>query len=821
MRSAFLHSISEEKMIYIAHTRKNSNEIQTLKEHLLNSKTYAEKNGEELAIPHVTGLAGLIHDLGKYRQDFQKYIKDPTTAKKGSIDHASFGAIFIKNKVKQITENSKDISAEILGEIVSNAICSHHNSLGLKDYLNARLNSPYSERMDKFNDDPDKMQELKQAVKLFYDEVMHEEEFDQYLKLALQEFKRLFDQLQSKDDLLDNIYYVGQFVYSCLLDADRTDTALFSFNQTAVEYQYEQIFESYYDKLLNNIKQFDQSSAINQARSEMSTECDAFAEQADGIYRLSIPTGGGKTLASLRYGLKHAAKTKKKHIIYVLPYITIIEQNAQVIRKMLNGDAKNMTNILEFHSNVSNDLKDDDIETEKTIRLAEDNWDSPIVITTMVQFLNSVYARSTVNRRRFHNLCDSVIIFDEVQKLPLKSISMFNKLLNFLSDIGQSDIVLCTATQPAFDSLTSGTSLRIANKPEMISNLSKRIQQFKRVKIIDRTRKNGADCHLSANEAAEMIIKAAKDQGSVLAIFNTISATKKVFEKVKEQIQDHVYILTTRMCPEHRKQAIQEIKDLLKDGEPVICVSTALIEAGVDISFSCVFRSLCGLDSIVQSAGRCNRNAEKEYGTVNLILMDQDTEKLNRLPEIKNGKEIVQGMLDDGYSADSFLEDETIKHYFQILYRDADTEYAVNDQGYQLSLADCIDGTQMMNRYLAERQAAPKTIEGSASETIARNFEVIDEDTISLIAPYGSGKEIIAELNSEAGFSQLKQLMKSAQPYLIGIYRSKVKELIDQGAILVLGDEYHQSQIFAIRDDFYDDKVGLVDEPVAKEFVSF
>ena len=136
-------------------------------------------------------------------------------------------------------------------------------------------------------------------------------------------------------------------------------------------------------------------------------------------------------------------------------------------------------------------------------------------------------------------------------------------------------------------------------------------------------------------------------------------------------------------------------------------------------------------------------------------------------------------------------------------------------------MADCIDGAQMMNRYLAERQAAPKTIEGSASETIARNFEVIDEDTISSIAPYGSGKEVIAELNSEAGFSQLKQLMKSAQPYLIGIYRSKVKELIDKGAIIALGDEYHQSQIFAIRDDFYDDKVGLVDEPVAKEFVSF
>lgn len=810
-----------EKMTYIAHTRENSDEIQTLKDHLLNSKKYAEKYGEILAIPHVTGLAGLIHDLGKYRQEFQKYIKDPTTAKRGSIDHASFGAIFIKNKVSQITNNDEDISYKIFGEIVSNAICSHHNSLGLKDYLNARLTSPYCERLDKFNDDPVKMQELQQAVMHFYREVMSEEEFNQYLKLALQEFKQLFVRLQSRDDLLDALYFAGQFVYSCLLDADRTDTALFSFNQTAVEYHYEEIFESYYNKLLKNIKQFDQSSAINRARSEMSDECDAFAEQTDGIYRLSIPTGGGKTLASLRYGLKHAVKTKKKHIIYVLPYITIIEQNAQVIRKMLNGDAKNTTNILEFHSNVSNDLKDDDLEAEKTIRLAEDNWDSPIVITTMVQFLNSVYARSTINRRRFHNLCDSVIIFDEVQKLPLKTISMFNKLLNFLSMTGKSDIVLCTATQPAFDSLASGTSLQISKKSEMISNLPERIQQFKRVKIIDRTRKNGADYQLSAGEAAKMIIEAAKEQGSVLAIFNTISATTEVFETVNDQIQDHVYILTTRMCPDHRKRIIHEIKDQLKNGRSVICISTALIEAGVDISFSCVFRSLCGLDSIVQSAGRCNRNAERKFGTVNLILMDQDTEKLNRLPEIKSGKEIVQGMLSDGYSADSFLEDATIKHYFQILYRNADKEYAVSDQGYQLSLADCIDGVQLMQKYQIEFHTAPKTIEFSSSETIARNFEVIDEDTVSLIAPYGSGKEIIADLNSEDGFNQLKQLMKLAQPYLIGLYRNKVKELIDKGAIIALGDEYHQTQIFAIRDDYYDEKVGLVDEPVAKKFISF
>ncbi|MCD5544248.1 CRISPR-associated helicase/endonuclease Cas3 [Lactobacillus delbrueckii] len=476
---------------------------------------------------------------------------------------------------------------------------------------------------------------------------------------------------------------------------------------------------------------------------------------------------------------------------------------------------------LEFHSNVSNDLTEDDTEVEKTVRLAEDNWDSPIVITTTVQFLNCIYAKSTVNRRRFHNLCDSVIIFDEVQKLPLKTISMFNKLLNFLSNIGKCNIVLCTATQPAFNNLSSGTSLKLAGKPEMISNLSSRIQQFKRVKIIDRTKKDGADHQLTVTEAAEMILEAARAQGSVLAIFNTISATERVFNEVKKGAQDYVYILTTRMCPEHRKKAIEEIKELLAEGKNVICISTALIEAGVDISFSCVFRSLCGLDSIVQSAGRCNRNAEKKYGTVNLILMDQTAEKLNSLQEIKNGKEIVQGMLDGKYKADSFLEDETINYYFQVLYRDADKEYLVSDHGYQVYLADCIDGSKLMQKYVNEYHSGPKTIEGSASETIARNFEVIDEDMVSLIAPYGLGKEIITKLNSREGSRQLKELLKVSQPYLVGVYRTKLKELIDKGAVISLGDEYQKNEIFAIRDDHYDDGIGLVENPTNNNFVSF
>ena len=291
-------------MTYIAHTKENSEEIQTLRDHLWNSKMYAEKYGDILGIPHVTGVAALVHDLGKYRQEFQKYIRHSEKAKKGSVDHSSFGAVFLKEKVKELSQQPEGFSADSLfAEIISNAVFSHHNSLGLKDYLNARLKSPYYERVEKFDIDPEKKIELKQAESLFYQETMAENDFNIYLKTAMREFSQLFKELlKDQDGLLDNLYYVGQFIYSCLLDADRTDTSLFSFGKSATEYQYDEIFEQYYGKLLNSISKFDQSTKINQARSEMSDECDAFADQADGIYRLSIPTGGGKTLASQRYG---------------------------------------------------------------------------------------------------------------------------------------------------------------------------------------------------------------------------------------------------------------------------------------------------------------------------------------------------------------------------------------------------------------------------------------------------------------------------------------------------------------------------------------
>src|SRR5699024_12790707 len=354
---------------------------------------------------------------------------------------------------------------------------------------------------------------------------------------------------------------------------------------------------------------------------------------------LTIPTGGGKTLSSLRYALKNTQLHKKKRIIYIVPYTTISEQNANEVRNLL----KDYTNILEHHSNVIHDDETDDGQSheEKKLKLAKDNWNSPIVFTTMVQFLDVFYAYGTRNIRRLHNLSESILIFDEVQKVPVHCISLFNHALNFLKNVGKSSIVLCTATQPALDFVHN--KLDINSDAEMIGNLNHVVKSFERVDIVDKAKEGNFSQDNLVNFAFEKI----QQINNILIILNTKKAVKDLYENLKGRIANdeeiHVYHLSTSMCPNHRVFILDKLKQHLRDNDKVICVSTQLIEAGVDISFECVIRSLAGLDSIAQAAGRCNRHGEKNKQ--NVYVIDYENENLRRLKEIAKGKEIANNIM--------------------------------------------------------------------------------------------------------------------------------------------------------------------------------
>lgn len=826
----------KEKVTFIGHIQQDSKRIQLLKDHLINSKLLAESYAKDLGLPHVAGLSAMVHDLGKYRLEFQRYINDPD-GKRGSVDHSTFGALFIKQKIEEFLKKYQGNPTYLLwfGEIIENAILSHHNTLGLKDYVDLDLHSPFIKRMERYNSDNKIMQELSEATDNFYLEVIDEHDFNDYFVKAFNEFKNVIKKSR-EEHILDNLYFISTYIYSCLLDADRTDTATFCLNQSAKQYNYSEIFKNYYCKLRKSLLAMNKnsSSKFNLLRQEMSNECDDFANNPDGVYRLSIPTGGGKTLSGMRYALKHAVLTKKKHIFCILPYITIIEQNANVYRKFLNGNELDGRNILEFHSNVTNEIVKDEDESSNILSLAEANFDSPITVTTTVQFLNCIYGSGTSNRRRFHNLCNSILIFDEVQKLPSKCLAMFNKVVNFFSEIGKSTIVLCTATQPALSSMKNSTSLNLSDNAEIIKDLSARSAEFKRVKLVDLTRENNSvrEKQFSAKELSNVILKQYNKTPTILVVLNTIKATMDVFNEIKNTNvgQDNlkIYCLTTRMCPKHREKIISEIQSRLLKKLPTICVATPLVEAGIDFSFETVFRSVCGLDSIVQAAGRCNRNHERKFGQVFIVKLNKAEENLEgSLDEIKIGQDIVLRMFNSpDFEADQMLNPNVIEQYFNTYDSIIDekhlTNYPIKINSKKIELAEYIDGKRF--EYCKYN---PKTYLRifSGNETIAKYFKVIDDSYVSVLTPYGHGKDLISLLNGhEYDYTQLSEIFRQAQSYMINIYKNNVPDLIGAGIIYKVNRDNDEFEIFAIKDGYYhfsdemhvDDDSGLQISEITK-----
>jgi len=790
----------------IAHIRESDKKIQTVEQHLLETKKLAESYGEKIGIKHITGLAGLLHDMGKYTEEFKDYIlkavnNPQSPPKRGSVDHSTAGGRLLYERFHDQVKPFESILAEVVG----NAIISHHSYL--QDYLSPMLESNFIKRVEE--------KELKNyeiAKHNFFHKVISEMDFDEYVHQAsfeLQDFLKKFP----SEGIENNIMFLTKYVFSALIDADRTNTRMFEENQSPEqEIDYVELFEQYYKKLMDKIKAFktDRNIAnpINRLRREMSDQCEAFAFQPSGIYTLSIPTGGGKTLASLRYALKHAIKYKKERIIYVVPYTTIIEQNAEEVRKILQDDA----NILEHHSNVIEDDEDDEyqegiITIQQKLKLAKDNWDSPIIFTTMVQFLNTFYAYGSRNIRRLHNLSKSIIIFDEVQKLPVSCISLFNKAVNFLKNFCQSSVILCTATQPALDFVEN--KLAINKNAEIIRNLDQVIDAFKRVEIIDRATGEKFD----TKKLCEFVRTKMENIQNIMIVLNTKSVVKKLYEQLKEETSIPVYHLSTSMCAAHRKEILDEIRRKLDKGEKLICVSTQLIEAGVDISFDCVIRSLAGLDSIAQAAGRCNRHGEKDIGYVYII--DHIEENLDKLKELKKGKEAAARILKDlkmnpNLHDGNILSTSAMKKYFHDFYYELESnlDYRIPKLGKTM-INLLTDAKGIPNSYHQGYRAKfgrnlPLFLTNSY-QTAAEYFQVIDGNTTSVIVPYRDGKEIITELNGNETIENLTRLLKQAQQYTVNLYSQEFDQLAKNNGIV----SYLDGKVFVVTEGAYSNEYGI------------
>jgi len=799
-------------MEFIAHIRESDRGRQSLGAHLHGVRKLAEFFGAKLGIPHIAGLAGLLHDMGKFSNAFQNYLNEAvnhpeTPPKRGSVDHSTAGGRLLYDLYHK---SNIELEKGILAEIVGNAIISHHSYI--HDYLDPDLQSPYLRRV---RDKEDIVAEYEESVHRFFEQVMSEGDFQRYVDQAASELKQYLS-IPSSFSREAKCMFLTKFVFSALIDGDRTDTRRFEDNVADGEEKAppaKELFQGYYDKLMAVIrsmgKQADSASSINRLRNAMSEQCDRFADSPSGIYTLSIPTGGGKTLASLRYALKHAITHGKKHIIYVLPYTTIIEQNAAEVRRILQDDA----HILEHHSNVIEDLDGDDeaddglMNVRQKLKLAKDNWNSPVIFTTLVQFLNVFYAKGSRNIRRLHNLSESVIIFDEVQKVPVSCVSLFNEAVNFLNDYCRTSIVLCTATQPALNFVKH--QLHISPNAEMIQNLGQVIASFKRIEMMDE-----ASHEIYTNEKlADFVLHMLKEKRNILIILNTKAVVKDLYQRLLRQLRDiPVYHLSTSMCPAHRKDRLGQIREHLANQEQMVCISTPLIEAGVDISFQSVVRSLAGLDSLAQAAGRCNRHGEDTLQQVYLI--DHAEENLRHLKEISKGKEITKRMLIDlQHEASShggdLLSVQAMTYYFQRFYTEVNPLLDFNVPKLNLDMTTLLFAGYKENKYFQDyclkHQKRPPLFLVNSYRTAAEHFHVIDNMTTSVIVPYGEGGEIITELNGAQRIEDFGRIMRKAQQYTINLFSYELEQLSKNGGL----EHCLDGQVQVLKDGAYNEEYGL------------
>lgn len=791
-------------MEYPAHIRvenkesKKRVEVQTVGQHCLNTAKYAGECLVGIELDKPAYLAGLCHDAGKAQAAFKDYIEKAANGDavhKGEVIHTFQGCrILLENhnsNAAPITE--LDVSKEILAY----AIGAHH---GLFDCIDLEGNSGFDYRITKKEISFDECKIYFMAL------VGSKEKYEELLEEADCALRKVYEKLRSL--VLNREEYSGaefsfylaattRLILSAVIEGDRRDTAEFMEGR---KFQHinkgsDDIWEKCLTHMEGLLGGFRHETPIEVARNVISEKCKIMGSNTGKVFRLNLPTGAGKTLSSLRFSLAHAAKWNKKRIIFVAPLLTIIDQNAAIIKKFI-GDEKL---VLEHHSDVFQDKKDASEITEA--ELLTDNWEAPVIITTMAQLLLTLFSGKLASIRRFHSLCESIIVIDEVQTIPNRMLTLVNLMINFFSEICGTTFVLCSATQPRLEN----TVHPLLEKPVDIIKYNEELwNPFKRTKIVEVEGKR-------LDEITEFVLDEADETDSLLVICNKKGEAQYLYKELRKS--DKIcFHLSAAMCTEHRKKVLCEINNCLESGAPIICISTQVIEAGVDISFKKVIRFAAGIDSIVQSAGRCNRNAEVEgLSTVYVVnCIDENLQKLRDIKEAKTAfletsicfKEKTKAMQFD------LSSEAAISYYYKKLYEHMPLGY----QDYNIengnSIFDLLSGNTKSYDSLHAHYAI-----NQAFKTAGDLFKVFDENTISVVVPYAEGEILIEELNcivEEKGkylrTVDLEKWHQKIKPYTISIY-SYQKELLEEK-----GELYLCGGVYILNQDSYDAEMGMMED---------
>jgi CRISPR-associated endonuclease/helicase Cas3 len=797
-----------QKTQYIAHISNIDKREQTVAEHNSNVAKLARVLGSVYNIENLSSFAGRHHDDGKNTQDYLEYIKMASAGEKvvrGSVIHSTHGACFVNNLHK-----GTDISSKLAAEMLRTTIMSHH---GLRDAVSKDGTITYLQAVERIKDS------YKNVERIVYDNNGEAETLEEFKRACTdaRKIQSCINALKPKENALGSAHiYLALYerlLTSIVIDADRTDTACFNDNtEPPKPLSREELIKTwncYCSFCEGEIAEFQakkEPSLLDKYRSEISQACAEYDGGASGVFRLVVPCGAGKTLSALRYALQTAKRYGKRHIFYIAPYNSILEQNANKIVEYV-GDAEA---VLLHNSNIVFDA--DDEEQERRYKLLTENWaQSPIIATSAVQFLNTLFSSKTSAVRRMQALGDSVIIIDEIQALPVKVLKLFNVAVNFLASFCNTSVLLCSATQPLLDKLNDS---RVLRPLDLVLDVDRYNEPFKRVEIKDCTSGNG----LSSDEAADFILEKAHSVRSILAIVNTKAVARRIAEQIQKQTNDSdefiVFHLSTNMCPAHRNSVIEKVRKYLSDKERkqhIICVSTTLIEAGVDVSFECVVRSLTGLDSIVQAAGRCNRNREAKCGEVSVIYIND--ERISHLGHIKEAQEVTREVLYNvstnphqypgGALSKQAMDEFYAKFYLPLQKKEMAFPLPYDPEHTIIDLLSTNPAGSKRNK------DATSLLMKQAFKEAGDVFEVIEEAGMrDVIVEYNDdSRKHIEKLLSSGFISEQKRELRFLQQYTIQLMPYMIDKL---GAGIRFEDE---AGVMILSADWYDEIYGVTDEP--------
>jgi len=688
-------------MSYIAHLREQDAQAQALREHLEETARLSSEFARAFGASETAYRCGLLHDIGKYSKQFQERIRGA----KIDVDHSTAGML----------------EALKAGDpFAAFAIAGHHG--GLPDGGNQKTDPAES---------PTLFGRMKrQAGKDIYDYSAFTEEINVPAAAA--------PDFLGKGGFGDAFF--TRMLFSALVDADFLDTERFMSGGAVQRGNYEAVGRML-EKLESYILRWQNpQSLLDKKRSEILEQCINNAENPKGLYTLTVPTGGGKTVSSLAFALRHAKTNGMNRIIYIIPYTNIIEQTADVFSQIVGPE-----NVLEHHARIDYDIgenSDDAISWKK--RLSAENWDAPLIVTTSVQFFESLFSNKPSRCRKLHNIAGSVLIFDEAQMLPIPYLKPCVAALSELVTRYGCTVVLCTATQPALDGLFReiNPNLKIT---EICDGSAARDSVFKRVRF-----EHAGE--LTDDELARRM----NTHRQALCVVNSRAEAQKVFSKLEPDGRFH---LSTLMTPFDRKAQLDVIKQRLKSGETCRVVSTSLIEAGVDLDFPTVFRAEAGLDSILQAAGRCNREGKRTVDD-SVAYVFQAEKPVPKLfgQNAAAARSVMRDFSDIGTR-------EAVKSYFDLLY---------------YLKGDALDQKKLM-------EAHERGIDGSILpfDAIARHFRLIENDTGTVYIPNGPGADCVKRfLEGE----RTRALFRKAGMFVVELYEHEYGALLESGAVQKLDE---------------------------------